>query len=411
MGNGSALQGGNSEGSNQQMKSFCAFFLKTVVVLVSLMGLAWPVFWSEPVEVASAPSPEPVVAAEEAPPPQEEEAQAVETQQPVEEKNQALRKAPVAVRGIYITSWTAGSSRFPELVRFVKNNNLNAMVIDLKDDTGVCSFQTEVDFARKIGAQSRRIAELPKLLADLKKEGIYTIARIVAFKDSHLARKRPDLAFQAKSGGIWRDRKGESWVSPYSQEVWQYLTELGKEAIRIGFDEVQYDYVRFPSDGKLSNLVYPEGRPVTKQISAFLCYATEEIHSVNPAAIVSADTFGLAGSAQDDLGIGQYLEELDGTVDYLSHMAYPSHYAPGTYGLANPNANPYQTIKESIGDHQKRLTKSRLRPWLQAFTLGPPAYGVGELQDQIKALRELDVDEFLLWNPGSRYGVFAGGIR
>ena len=264
------------------MKSFCAFFLKTVVVLVSLMGLAWPVFWSEPVEVASAPSPEPVVAAEEAPPPQEEEAQAVETQQPVEEKNQALRKAPVAVRGIYITSWTAGSSRFPELVRFVKNNNLNAMVIDLKDDTGVCSFQTEVDFARKIGAQSRRIAELPKLLADLKKEGIYTIARIVAFKDSHLAGKRPDLAFQAKSGGIWRDRKGESWVSPYSQEVWQYLTELGKEAIRIGFDEVQYDYVRFPSDGKLSNLVYPEGRPVTKQISAFLCYATEEIHSVKP---------------------------------------------------------------------------------------------------------------------------------
>lgn len=324
---------------------------------------------------------------------------------------EGLRKAPVVVRGIYITSWTAGSSRMEELVAFVKNNKLNAMVIDLKDDTGFVSFKTTVPLAQKIGAQSSRIKDLKQLLATLKQKGIYPIARIVAFKDPLLAKKRTDLAFKSKSGGIWRDRRGQSWVSPYSREVWEYLVALGKEAIALGFAEVQYDYVRFPSDGKLAQLVYPEGKPNSKKIGEFLHYATIAIQSQDPLAIVSADTFGLAGTAIDDLGIGQKIEELDGTCDYLSPMAYPSHYAPQTYGLANPNANPYLTIKRSMEDHQKRVAKSHLRPWLQAFTLGSPPYGPTQLASQLKALQELGILEFLLWNPSSRYGAIAGGIQ
>lgn len=321
-----------------------------------------------------------------------------------------LQKASVVVRGIYITSWTAGSGRMPELVRFVKNHRLNSMVIDIKDDTGAVSYLSEVPLARKTAADSKRIADPKKLLATLKSEGIYPIARIVAFKDPHLAKKRPDLAVKSTYGGSWQDRRGQAWVSPYSREVWEYLVALGKEAIELGFAEVQYDYVRFPSDGKLAHVVYPEGKPNSKKIGEFLSYATYAIRSVSPGAIVSADTFGLAGSATDDLGIGQRIEDLDGTCDYLSPMAYPSHYAPRTYGLANPNANPHDTVKKSMADHQRRVTKSRLRPWLQAFTLGSPPYGPSQLAAQLRALEELGIGEFLLWNPSSRYGAVAGGL-
>ncbi len=371
---------------------------RAIIVLLCLSGLISPVFFSQPTPIAKAA----VAQRQTVPTPP----QPASRQQP-----QSFREAPRPVRGVYITSWTAGSGRMKELTGFLKENGLNAVVIDVKDDTGVVSYQTQVDLARKCGAASRRIADPSGLLAGLRAKGILAIARIVAFKDPLLAGKRPDLAFKAKAGGSWRDRKGQSWVSPYSQEVWEYLTALGKEAIQLGFSEVQYDYVRFPSDGNLSQLVYPEGRPVSKQIGDFLRYATAAIHSCHQQAVVSADTFGLAGSAVDDLGIGQKIQELDGAADYLSPMAYPSHYAKGTYALSNPNAAPYQTVKRSIGDHQKLVQKSKLRPWLQAFTLGPPAYGPEHLRLQLKALRELGVAEFLLWNPASRYGVFAGAVQ
>ena len=390
------------------MRRFLVALSTTIIALLSLCGLVLPAFLpqaEEPHQVAMVQKSK--VTPPKAVPPKAEPPAPKSTEPSVE----GLRKAPLAVRGIYITSWTAGSSRMAELATFVNKQGLNAVVIDLKDDLGYVSYKTQTSLGQKIGAGTKRISNLEELLAQLQAQGIYTIARIVAFKDPLLAQKRPDLAFQAKSGGLWRDRRGHSWVSPYSREVWEYLLALGKEAMDLGFAEVQYDYVRFPSDGKLANLVYPEGRAKSEKIGEFLSFATGAIHSYSPRAVVSADTFGLAGTAIDDLGIGQKIEALDGTADYLSPMAYPSHYAAGSYGLANPNANPYQTILKSLADHQKRLGKSRLRPWLQAFTLGSPAYGPSQMAAQIKALRELGIEEYLLWNPASRYGAIAGGLK
>lgn len=379
---------------------FATYFL----ALVSLTALAVPLLLPPKNKEALAPPAKIAETAKEPPPKSEakepEEPQVVET---------GLRQAPLKVRGIYLTSWSASTGKMGDYLAFLKKHNLNCLVIDLKDDLGQVSYPTNSKLGLSIGAGTRRISNLREILTELKKEGIYTIARIVAFKDPLLAQKRGDLAFKTLDGHVWRDRRGHSWVNPYNREVWDYLLALGEEALALGFSEVQYDYVRFPSDGNLKNLSYPKGKAESEQIGAFLSFVTARLHQ-NPRAIVSADTFGLAGTALDDLGIGQKIEALDGTCDYLSPMVYPSHYAKGSYGLGNPNAHPYETVKRSLQDHQERVSQSRLRPWLQAFTLGAPPYGGGELAAQIRALRELGIEEFLLWNPSSRYGAVAGGL-
>jgi hypothetical protein len=312
---------------------------------------------------------------------------------------------PIPVYGVYSTAWVAGTKRIDTIISFLKGANMNTVVIDIKDDTGIISFSSQNQLAREIGANSNRIPNLKELLAKLKLENIYTIARIVVFKDPLLARKRPEIAVQDKNGGLWRDRKGMTWVDPNNHLVWKYNLDIAKEAVGMGFSEIQYDYVRFLSDGLLRNCIYPfsDGTPKEDVIRDFLLYSKKELNAMGIP--LSADIFGLVLSVPDDLNIGQKLEKIASAVDYISPMVYPSHYPKGSFGLPEPNQHPYEVILKALGDGNKRIkgSKAKFRPWIQDFDLGYPPYRREQLAAEIKALNDNGIHDFLLWNPGNHY--------
>lgn len=307
--------------------------------------------------------------------------------------------------GIYSTAWVTGSpQRFEELIRFIKSTKMNAIVIDIKDDTGMISYPSEVPLAREIGATSKRIANLKELLTRLKQENIYPIARQVVFKDPLLAAKHPEIAVKNHNGGLWRDRKGMVWVDPHSKQVWQYNLDIAKEAITMGFAEIQFDYVRFLSDGKISEAVYPFSKGEAKEdvIRNFLVYTKQAINSLGVP--LAADIFGLVLTFPHDNNIGQKLEKLAEGVDIICPMVYPSHYPRGSFQFDLPDLHPYEVVNRAIKDGLARvpLTKVKYRPWLQDFNLGS-TYGRAQVQAQIQALRDNGIDEYLIWNPSNRY--------
>lgn len=320
------------------------------------------------------------------------------------DNNENLKPEVPVVKGAYSTGWIAGSKYFDPLIAFIQKTEVNALVVDIKDDTGSTSYQSKVPLAKKINANVSKIKSIENLMETLKSNDIYPIARIVCFKDPLLAKARPDLAVKSKKGGLWYDRQGLAWVDPHNREVWDYAIDLAKEAAALGFKEIQFDYVRFASDGVLSDIIYPyaTGQSKAEVIRDFLAYARKELSVYG--VILSADVFGLVCSVPDDLGIGQQLELIAEEVDYICPMVYPSHYYRGTYGLENPNAKPYETVYKSLTDAMQRIEgkRAKLRPWLQDFSLGY-TYGRAELQAQIKAAKDAGIEEWLFWNPTCRY--------
>ena len=313
---------------------------------------------------------------------------------------------PAKVRGVYSTSWIAGSPKIDEIIDVIRQSKINTIVIDIKDDTGTVSFPTEVPLAKEIGAGSYRIPHLKELVTRLKKENVYTIARIVVFKDPLLAKKHTELAVLDKNGGLWHDRKGMVWVDPNNRKVWKYNLDIAKEAVGLGFNEIQYDYVRFLSDGKISNCVYPFSKGELKEdvIRDFLFYSKKDLNAMGVP--LSADIFGLVLSVPDDNNIGQKFEKIAQAVDYISPMVYPSHYPKGYFGINEPDLYPYEVITHSMHDAIKKVPgiQPKLRPWLQDFNLGHP-YGLEQLNLQIKALQENGINDWLFWNPSNKYEI------
>lgn len=315
---------------------------------------------------------------------------------------------PKEIKGIYATGWMAGSVKwFPRLVQFVNETETNAIVIDVKDDTGTLSYHSQVEMVKRIHASENKISDPKAMIQTLRENHIFPIARIVVFKDPFLAKKNPEWAVKDINGGLWYDRKGLNWVDPYNQELWDYIVDIAKEAIAIGFQEIQFDYVRFTSDGNIKRCVYPFNNGESREdvIKDFLKYARAKLQ---PYQIpVSADIFGLTTSVTDDQGIGQQFEKIINNVDIVSPMVYPSHYAFGTFGLKNPNEHPYETVLRGVSDAKKRIdeagnTSTILRPWLQDFSLGY-RYDRNEIQAQIKAVEDAGVKEWIFWNPSCRY--------
>ena len=319
---------------------------------------------------------------------------------------------PAAVRGLYLNAWAAGSpKRRAQLIDLANRTEINAFVIDIKDASGYVSYRSVVPEVSRIGAdRDIRIRDVRGMMAELREHGIYPIARIVVFQDPILAERRPDLAIQHVEGGIWRDHNGEVWVDPHNRQVWEYNIALAREALELGFSEIQWDYVRFPDVPRryMATAVYPareNGETREQAIREFLRYSRDELAPLK--APVTADVFGLTTSAGDDMGIGQRWEMMVDVTDVLLPMVYPSHYAPGSYGIAHPNARPYETVKIAL-EHAIRRTRgvdgaATIRPWLQDFTLGWPPYGAVEVRAQIRAVYDVGLDEWVLWNPGSRY--------
>lgn len=314
------------------------------------------------------------------------------------------QKRPEA-RGAHVSIYMAASdSDTGKLLDLVARTELNALEIDLKDEAGMVGFALDYPLARQANSTSDLI-KMDGLVDRLRYRDVYSICRVVSFKDPKLAKARPDLAVHDRSGAPWG--KG-FWMDPYSTEVWDYNVAVAVAAAKAGFNEVQFDYVRFPSDSDTTTCVYPhqDGRSPKEVISGFLSYAREKLAPYN--VFISADLFGLTASSQGEMGIGQNVPSVAQQTDYISPMVYPSHYHLGEYNIKVPENNPADTVYRSLMDFKKQTagTGSSLRPWLQDFSL-KVTYTPDMVRAQIDATEKAGVHEWLLWDPNCTYSESA----
>lgn len=322
---------------------------------------------------------------------------------------------PVKVKGIYVTGPMAGSASMENLIKLIDETELNTMVIDVKNDEGQITYRMDLKTAQDMNACISYIGDMETLMATLKEHDIYTIARIVCFKDPYLAQNRPELALKKPDGTAVTDAYGLAWVNPCKEDVWEYLTEVAIAAADMGFDEIQYDYVRFPigSDADAADYgVVMESDTREKMITGFLTYAKGRLHE--KGIVVTADVFGtIIGNDVDIERVGQNYAALAGTVDVLSPMVYPSHYGNGVFGYKVPDAEPYGTVFAALTNSAAELQsveeseRAIVRPWLQAFTAtwvdGHISYGGDQIREQIQAVYDAGYEEWILWNARNRY--------
>jgi hypothetical protein len=327
-----------------------------------------------------------------------------------EEEEEKEEAGPI--KTVYATSWSVSKESYIDyLVDIIKKTEINGVVIDIKDWSGYLAYDTNIPEVEKYGAESLRIKDIESLIEKLKEEKAYLIARITVFQDPILAQARPELAVKkiSEPNSLWLDNFGLAWIDPAVKESWDYNIAIAKEAYQLGFDEINFDYIRFPSDGNLLDMDFPEwDRESGKRmvIKDFFQYLRQELDGIK----ISADLFGLATISTDDLGIGQVIEDAFDYFDYVCPMVYPSHYAFGFQEYQNPALYPYEVVNISIEKALKRLmarenTTAKIRPWLQDFSLGAN-YDAEMVKAQIKATYdalEEDYAGFMLWNPSNFY--------
>lgn len=321
------------------------------------------------------------------------------------------------VRGIYVTGPMAGSSAMDNLIALVDETELNAMVIDIKNDDGNITYKMELDSAVDMGACINYIPDMEGLMAKLKEHHIYTIARVVCFKDPYLAAGKPELALRKPDKTPVTDANGLAFVNPYQEETWEYIVDVAIAASELGFDEIQFDYVRFPIGADADAADYGvDLNAYTKEqaITGFLTYAAEQFEEED--IVFGADVFGtIIGSETDVERVGQNYKTIGGIVDVLSPMVYPSHYANGVFGLDVPDAHPYETVLGALQGSGKELEevakedRAVVRPWLQSFTAtwvpGHIPYEGEEIRQQIQAVYDAGYEEWILWNASNRYSA------
>ena len=345
-----------------------------------------------------------------------------DTEEPETEEEEVLQEPEIPqkelpkVKGIYITGPMAGHEGMADREQLAADTELNAMVIDIKNDEGIVTYKMSQPMVEELGAGLAYIQDLPELMGRLKGQELYLIARIVAFKDPLLAEKRPELCIRKRDGSVFRDKNGLPWVNPYEEEVWEYLAALGKEAAGAGFDEIQFDYIRFPTEISDEEADYgpkAQGKSKTDIITEFTAYVYEQL---SPLGVqVSADVFGTVIDNEDDGAlVGQDYGAMARHLDYICPMVYPSHYRDGVYGIEHPDLMPYETVAAALkasgevldgipeGEH-----RAIVRPWLQDFTAvwisHHQSYGGSQIRQQIQAVYDSGCEEWLLWNAKCSY--------
>jgi hypothetical protein len=341
----------------------------------------------------------------------------------VEAPARATRVTPI--RGLYLTAYAAGNpQRRAELIGLANRTEINAFVVDVKTEQGV-HFRSAHPIAREIERPGHvALPNLAAVVSELRSHGIYAIARIVVFKDPLLVAARPDWAIQRPGGGIWLDREGNRWVSAWDDRVWEYNLSLAEEAAAAGFEEIQFDYVRFPEAYQsLPQQIHPRARgDRTDAIAAFLTEARLRLGS--SGVRITADVFGMSMNEAGDVGIGQQWERLSVLVDGILPMVYPSHYfSTHLPGISRPNRMPYETITTSVGmgviRHERMeeagLSPGRIVPWLQAFDAPwvdrDFPYGPEQVRAQIQGVYDVGLEDWILWDPGVRYERVAGAFE
>ncbi|MHB0978219.1 MAG: putative glycoside hydrolase [Minisyncoccota bacterium] len=324
-------------------------------------------------------------------------------------------ETPDAVKGIYITACVAGTPSWRDnLKKLIETTELNSVVIDIKDYSGTISF-LDPDFPQE-NVSGCRVADMKEFVAELHKSNIYVIGRITVFQDPFYTKLHPELAVKKKSdGGVWKDHKGLAFIDVGAKPYWDYIIDLSKKSYALGFDELNFDYIRYPSDGNMkdTNYTWTIGSSTKPQmLRSFFSYLHENLKDTGVK--ISADLFGMTTTNNDDLGIGQVLEDTLEYFDFVDPMVYPSHYPPTWNGFKNPAEHPYEVIKLSMQggiDKEQALqvslgistsTPSKLRPWLQDFDMGAN-YGVAEVRAQIKATYDIGLTSWLIWDAGNKY--------
>lgn len=346
----------------------------------------------------------------------EEESMTETAPEPETEAPEPVR-VPTKVKGIYLSAYVAGTeSMINDIIDHIDQTEINAVVIDVKDDNGRITFRMNTPGVQEIDAVNAFIPDIESLMKRLKEHNIYTIARVVAFRDPYLPEKKPELALKLADGSIYRDNKGLAWVNPYKKEAWDYLVEVGIGAHQAGFDEVQFDYIRFSTERGINDVVYDEadtkGRSKCQIIAEFMEYAYEKLKQ--EGVYVSADVFGaIIGGGVDSENVGQAYEEMARHLDYICPMIYPSHYGDGNFGIDHPDMQPYDTILAALQGSRKALDSNLqeehavVRPWLQDFTASYLEhyieYGDEEVGAEIQAVYDSGYDEWLLWSAACKY--------
>ncbi len=327
-----------------------------------------------------------------------------------------IKLVPFRPKALYLSFFGIGDRTLKQAaLKLIEETEINALVIDVKGDRGMIPYRSSVPLASEVGAQRIiTIKDVNDLMKSLKERGIYTIARIVVFKDSPLALARHDLAVKTGNGEIWHDREELAWVDPFQKEVWDYNIDIAVEAARHGFDEIQFDYVRFPDANGLQFPMPNTEETRVKAISGFLMEARKRLASYN--VFLAADIFGYVCWNPNDTSIGQRIEALAPLVDYLSPMLYPSGFQYGIPGYRIPVAHPREIVSLSLKRAKERIQvpSIRFRPWLQAFRdyAFDGRYFTGvEVREQIDATEEFGSDGWMLWNPGNVYSASVSGLR
>jgi hypothetical protein len=309
---------------------------------------------------------------------------------------------PEEIRGIHLTGPLMTLTGKLDSYLAMKKDGLNTIELDLKDESGNVTFTKGAPALAKQDGAAVRYFDPQEVVGKVHKAGMYLIGRVVSFEDPITATAHPNLAIHTSSGGLWHNNGGLAWLNPYSHAAWKYDVDVGVAGAKAGFDEIQFDYVRFPSDGDLSLIRYPgkHGQPMDDTVAAFLRYAVKRLHPLGVR--VSADVFGLA--ATHDLGIGQHPGQVGEVVDAIYPMTYPSHYTAGEFNLPDPNAAPGPTVSHSLTDFDTQTSGGRavIIPWLQDFSLGL-TYTPADVAAQIAAARAHHTGGYMLWNAGGVY--------
>jgi hypothetical protein len=321
--------------------------------------------------------------------------------------------APKPVRAIHVTAWMAGSKKYrPHLNDLLRTTVINAVVIDIKEYEGEV-YIPGVSMAEKAGAYVPAMPDIANWVADLKHQGVYTVARIVVFKDNIMPRKSKALAVKNPQGDLWLDRHNITWLDPYNPEAGRYNLLIALQAAKLGFDEVQFDYIRFPTDGSLSQMRFSQPYSKVAASRALVAFLKQAHQLLEPLGTkISIDVFGLTTSVTSGMGIGQVLGPMAEQVDFVCPMVYPSHYAKGEYGIPNPNDQPYRVIHLAMRDALKILGPAdakKLRPYLQDFSLPHRGirYHAKEVRAQMQAAMDVGVESWTLWNARCSYTLDA----
>lgn len=331
---------------------------------------------------------------------------------------------PSEIKAIYLTGWSAGTkSKRQSVIENLNKYGFNAVVIDIKDEAGHISYPSNVQVAVDISASKKMISDIEAVLEEFHNSNIYVIGRIVTFKDPTYAKNITSNAYKVADGSLWKDYSGNYWPNPYNTASWEYPILLAKEAAELGFDEIQFDYVRFPSsEGKVKNIVYgfdADTKTKSEIINDFLKYAVSELKDYD--VVVSADVFGITTKKRGDFEhIGQDFYEIAKIVDVVCPMIYPSHYGYGEYGINAPDTQPYKIVKFALQDAQKQyhsesgdMNFAKIRPYLQDFTASWLKkgnyifYDTSAVTAQLQACYELDIHDFTLWDPNNKYAYEA----